>query len=93
MPRFSNLSVTRRGLKKRGSLTTRVMESRDITGQLFLLAFAAMFLGTAVFSRAIYRRDTGQPDPHQTRARIAFAALGLAILFLWFAEYRIRYIP
>lgn len=66
--------------------------SRDIIGQLFLLAFAAIFVGTAIFSRTIYRRRTQQPDPHQTRAWLALGAIGVAILFFWFAEYGIWYV-
>jgi hypothetical protein len=41
----------------------------------------------AIFAKTINRRSTSRPDPHPGRMRVAFAAIGLALLTLWFAEY------
>jgi len=70
----------------------RVMRGEDVFGQVLLLAVALFNIFIAASGQTIYRKRTQQPVRHQGRARLALVAVGVALLFLWFAEYGVRYV-
>jgi hypothetical protein len=51
----------------------------------FLLAFAILWILGALLPKPLYRSRSGKPFENQLLARIAFTAIGLALLLLWYS--------
>ena len=51
----------------------------------FLLVFAILWLLGFLIPKTLYRKGTGKPFENQPAARVAFAAIGLALLLLWYS--------
>jgi hypothetical protein len=51
----------------------------------FLLAFAILWILGASLPKTLYRSRGGKPFENQLVARLAFAAIGLALLVLWYS--------
>jgi len=51
----------------------------------FLLIFAVLWILGFLLPKTLYRKGTGKPFENQLVARIAFVAIGLAILLLWYS--------
>ena len=53
--------------------------------QPFLFFFAILWILGALLPKTLYRGSTGMPFENQVAARIAFAAIGVALFLLWFS--------
>jgi hypothetical protein len=51
----------------------------------FLLAFAILWMLGALLPKTLYRNRADKPFENQLMARMAFAAIGLALLLLWYS--------
>jgi len=51
----------------------------------FLLIFAVLWILGFLLPKTLYRKGAGKPFENQLVARIAFVAIGLAMLLLWYS--------
>lgn len=51
----------------------------------FLLVFAILWILAFLLPKTLYRNRSGKPFENQLVARIAFLAIGLALLLLWYS--------
>jgi hypothetical protein len=51
----------------------------------FLLGFAILLILGALLPKTLYRNRNGKPFENLLEGRIAFVAIGLALLLLWYS--------
>jgi hypothetical protein len=51
----------------------------------FLLVFAILWIADFLLPKTLYRKGSGKPFENQLVARIAFLAIGLVLLLLWYS--------
>jgi len=74
--------LTRYGKRKQGS---KQVENRVTIKEPFLLGFAIVLILGSLLPKTVYRKRNGKPYENLLGGRIAFLAIGLALLMLWYS--------